>query len=355
MNKQKKSSFRSKVVSLFVLIFVFNALVVGQASAYEQVPTAGVAVNGEMVDGIDPIKLNGEYYVPLINMAKILGYNHIQFESNTKTYEMTDGSTVVRTTMGGTRARRGDEFMNIDAPRWLNETAYVSLDAASALFNSYIYFKAENGSVQVEKPAQKYEVHAGDSLWRIAQAHHTTIQAIKDANNLTSNIIYPGQLLKLPARDKVKETEPVKEKQPVEVKDPAPTKDIRTQILNEAQQYIGAGYKFGATLNEAPNLFDCSSYTQFVFGNLGIQLPRTSREQAQLGTTVSLNNLQPGDLVFFTNHDLYSDGRVGHLGIYMGNGDMIHASSSRGVHIATNFMDINYWKNNYVFSKRIID
>ncbi|MDQ0255788.1 peptidoglycan endopeptidase LytE [Evansella vedderi] len=342
-------------VSLFVLIFSTQSIFTDTVSAYENVPTAGVAINGKMVDGIDPIKIGGDYFVPLTHLARILGYNHIQFEKQTKTYELTDGSTVVRTTMGGTRARRGDEFININPPRWINETGYVPLDAAGALFNANIYFKPENGSIQIEKPASKYLVQHGDSLWRIAEAHHTTVDALRRVNELGSNVIYPGQYLKLPPREQMKETEPAKEHRPVEENNPAPAADVRNSIIAEAQKYIGAGYKFGATLDEAPNLFDCSSYTMHVFAQNGIQLPRTSREQAALGTTVSLDNLLPGDLVFFSTPDLYSDGRVGHLGIYMGNGDMIHASSSRGVHISENFMSIGYWQENYLFSKRVID
>ena len=103
---------------------------------------------------------------------------------------------------------------------------------------------------------------------------------------------------------------------------------LRNKIISEAQKYLGAGYKFGATLNEAPNLFDCSSYTQFVFGKNGIQLPRTSRDQAALGTAVT--NFKKGDLLFFTTNDL------------------------KGVSIVTNVMNNSYWSKNYLFAKRII-
>lgn len=355
MNSPIQKGLRIIFVSFFVVILSTTSLFTANVNAYESIPTAGVSINGKMVDGINPIRLNGQYYVPLTHLAKILGYNHIQFENGTKTYEMTDGSTVVRTTMGGSKARRGNELININPPRWINETAYVPLDGAGPLFNIHIYFKPENGSIQIQKPAQQYQVRRGDSLWLIAQAHHTTVDALKRTNSLGSNVIYPGQILKLPPSTEMKEMEPAKEHRKVEESNPAPASNIRNNIIAEAQQYIGAGYKFGATLNDAPNLFDCSSYTMHVFAQHGIQLPRTSREQAALGTTVSLNNLLPGDLVFFSTPDLYSDGRVGHLGIYMGNGDMIHASSSRGVHIAENFMNIGYWQENYLFSKRIIE
>ncbi|SDZ58744.1 peptidoglycan endopeptidase LytE [Evansella caseinilytica] len=353
MEKRNILSLRVFFVCLLAMLMMIQGVAAAPAKAYERVPTAGVAINGKMVNGIDPIRLDGHYYVPFTELARILGYNDIRFESQTKTYQVTDGSTVVRTTMGGTLARRGNEYINVQPPRWINETAYVPLNGASALFNANIYFKPENGSVQIEKPATKYRIQPGDTLSQIAKSHHTTVQALKSANQLTGDLIYAGQLLKLPPSGQAKEMEPIDEHRRVEETNPAPAADLRNSIVAEAKKYLGAGYKFGATLNEAPNLFDCSSYTMHVFAQHGISLPRTSREQAALGTTVT--SFQPGDLVFFTTPDLYSDGRVGHLGIYIGNGDMIHASSSRGVHIAENFMNIGYWKDNYLFAKRVIE
>lgn len=199
MKKQMVKAIRGLFVSILLFSILFQANIM-HVSAYEEVPTAGVAINGKMVDGINPIKLNGTYYLPLIYIAKILGYNDIRFESKTKTYEITDGSTVVRVTMGGNRARKGNEYINVEPPRWINETAYTSLAATSALFNSFIYFKPENGSIQVERPATRYRIQKGDTLWLISKSHHTTVSALKKENNLTSNIIYPGHVIKLQKR-----------------------------------------------------------------------------------------------------------------------------------------------------------
>lgn len=340
---------------LAIIVFIFGVITSGALSTsaqVEQVPTAGIAINGKIVNGIKPIIIDGVYYLPFVQLAKILGYNSIKFEEKTLTYEVTDGSTAIRTTMGGTQAKKGNEYVNIKAPRWINNTAYISLHAGGALFNTYITFNKSNGSIQVQKPAQQYVVHSGDSLWNISRLHHTTVDELKKANNLTSNIIKDGQILKLPDGGTPKEMEPVKEHEPVKNNNQTSVAAQRQKVLEVAKKYIGAGYKFGATLAEAPKLFDCSSYTQLVFQQVGISIPRVSRDQASKGTTVT--NLQAGDLMFFTIKDSYSDGRVAHVGIYMGDGSMIHASTSLGVAITKNVMQNSYWSKNYLFSKRVI-
>lgn len=355
MDKEFKMSKQKllRIIAMFVFMFAF--MFNGTMATYAKVvyvPQAGIAINGKMVNAINPIKVDGVYYLPFVQLAKILGYNYIKFEKGTLTYEVTDGSTDIRVTMGGTRAKKGNEYINIKPPRWINETAYVSLHAAGALFNSYITFQKTNGSIQIQKPAQQYVVHSGDTLYNISRIHHLTVNELKKVNKLSSNRIFDGQVLKLPSSTEQKEMEPVKEHKPVKNTNPSKVAVQRQNIIKEAKKYIGAGYKFGATLAEAPKLFDCSSYTQLIFQNNGIKMPRVSRDQASIGNAVT--SLQVGDLMFFTLKDSYSDGRVAHVGIYMGDGNMIHASSSKGVIITKSVLQNPYWSKNYLFSKRVI-
>jgi cell wall-associated NlpC family hydrolase len=93
-------------------------------------------------------------------------------------------------------------------------------------------------------------------------------------------------------------------------------------IVAEAQKYIGVPYLWGGT--DPSKGLDCSGFTQLVYGNLGVDLPRTSSQQATAGTPVaSVADARPGDLVFFD----YSSSRAGidHVGIYLGDGKMIAA------------------------------
>lgn len=349
--KHLRKIFRTILITILMIALSFIGNHATNAQV-QQVPTAKLAINGKAVNGINPIKIDGVYYLPLVPLAKSLGYNSIKFEKKTLTYQITDGSTTLRTTMGGSKAKKGNEYVNIKPPRWIHNTAYVSLHGGGALFNAYITFQPQNGSIQVQRPAQKYIAHTGDSLYNISRIHHVTIPELKAANKLASDIVKDGQVFVIPPRDQAKEMEPAKEKKPVKNTNHMTVATQRQKVISQAKLYIGASYKFGASLADAPKYFDCSSYTQLVFGKNGITLPRVSRDQASRGTAIS--RLEAGDLMFFTQKDIYSDGRVGHVGIYMGDGSMIHASSSKGVSITKNVLQNPYWKQNYLYSKRVI-
>lgn len=107
---------------------------------------------------------------------------------------------------------------------------------------------------------------------------------------------------------------------PVAVTAPAadPAAAVRASAVQVALSKIGSPYRWGGT---GPSSFDCSGLVSWAFAQAGVQVPRTSRAQAQTGAPVSRANLQPGDLVFF-----YSP--VRHVGIYIGNGQMVHSSTS---------------------------
>ena len=94
---------------------------------------------------------------------------------------------------------------------------------------------------------------------------------------------------------------------------------VRTSAMKKALGKIGAKYRYGAT---GPNAFDCSGLVNWAYRSSGKSLPRTSKAMSRVGTPVSKSALQPGDLVFFY-------GGPSHVGIYIGNGKVVHASNPR--------------------------
>lgn len=121
---------------------------------------------------------------------------------------------------------------------------------------------------------------------------------------------------------------------------------LANQIIANAKKHLGTPYLWGGT---SPKGFDCSGLVQYVFQQSGIQLPRTTDQQVKLGTYVSKANLKPGDLVFLQN--TYRQG-VSHVGIYIGDGQMIHASSSKGVVISN--LSTSYYTQHYHSARRVL-
>lgn len=123
--------------------------------------------------------------------------------------------------------------------------------------------------------------------------------------------------------------------------------DMRSALCSLAVQYIGRPYVLGGN---GPWGFDCSGYTKFLYAKLGIDLDRNQNEQLHDGLIVAKEDMQPGDLVFFQGTTGY--GAVSsHVGMYIGNGQMIHAGS-QGIAIVS--LDQAYFVEHYLCSRRII-
>jgi peptidoglycan DL-endopeptidase CwlO len=119
-----------------------------------------------------------------------------------------------------------------------------------------------------------------------------------------------------------------------------------SSIVNRAFQYLGTPYVYGAN---GPRAFDCSGFTKYVYASFGISIPRTSQQQSKFGLGVTRSNLRPGDLVFF-NTDSYAS----HVGIYIGGGQFIHASSgSRKVTVSE--LGSNYYNGRFIGGRRVVN
>ncbi len=117
-------------------------------------------------------------------------------------------------------------------------------------------------------------------------------------------------------------------------------------IAQFSKKYQGVPYVFGGT---TPSGFDCSGFVRYVYSHYGVTLPRTAESQYAVGKAVAKSNLQPGDMVFFSN--TYKAG-ISHAGIYIGANQFISAES-KGV--AINTLSNTYWGPKYTGARRIIE
>jgi cell wall-associated NlpC family hydrolase len=236
-----------------------------------------------------------------------------------------------------------------------------------------------------------YSVRPGDTLAKIAARHNIKVLEIVTANPALGGKteVSEGMVLVLPVEEEPAIEEPAAEAAEPDAEPPAPTMiriEGRPEHLNKivgsdgkvlvvpdyrgsragdphgqqlasrrgrlimgvtstARRFLGVPYSMGGTTSRA---FDCSGFVMRVFLIHGIQLPRTCDVQWQKGRPVPRGKEEPGDLVFF---ETYLPG-PSHVGIYLGNGNFIHASSSRGVTISS--LKETYYRARYLGARRVL-
>lgn len=233
---------------------------------------------------------------------------------------------------------------------------------------------AVGSSVKGKANASTYKVRKGDSIARIAKKTGVSVAELKRLNSLTKKKLKPGQVLALKDAETETESRPQVAKKaelrykdlfnekdyeqslaeltesdlnkPVELNKNLELKADTTKMLRTtAYGFLGTRYRFGG---ETRSGIDCSSFVQKVFRELAVPLPRTAREQFEIGHEVAPGDLQKGDLIFFRTYASYPS----HVGIYLGNNRMIHASS-RDRRVVISPMNTSYYRARFIGAKRM--
>lgn len=169
-----------------------------------------------------------------------------------------------------------------------------------------------------------HTVVSGDTVWKLAQRYDSTVSAIIVVNGLDAQaLIHVGEVLTIPQGEASVSATPTAAPERVTAsaslsatpsEEPSATTTSSNTVLDIAHRYIGTPYVWGGS---TPAGFDCSGFTQYVYAQAGISIPRTSAAQRNAGTQVAASQAQPGDLVWWP----------GHVGIYVGDGQYIAAFS----------------------------
>jgi uncharacterized protein YgiM (DUF1202 family) len=120
------------------------------------------------------------------------------------------------------------------------------------------------------------------------------------------------------------------------------------RLVAEAKKYLGVSYVYGGT---SPSGFDCSGFLYYVYRQCGYSITRTATSQNSDGVYVSRDNLQPGDIIIFYNSAMTA---IGHAGMYIGNGQFIHASSGSGK-VVISELSATYYNTHYYSARRIVN
>lgn len=121
---------------------------------------------------------------------------------------------------------------------------------------------------------------------------------------------------------------------------------IRQSVVVDALGQIGRPYRYGGS---TPDGFDCSGLVQYVFAQAGVTLPRSSREQHELGREIDLDDAEPGDLLFYS----FAGRRVDHVAIYLGDGQAVHAPA-RGRQVIVAPVAQKYWMQKFVGARDVL-
>ena len=196
----------------------------------------------------------------------------------------------------------------------------------------YLRIPAASAQHPAKSEPRWYTVKRGDSLWLLAKHHGTSQRSLASLNGLGSEArLRVGQRLRLPGGEKLQAR-------------PAPAAPKPT-LVETALKYRGVRYRYGGITTRG---MDCSGLVSRVLNSHGIAAPHNSRALYRLGKSVARKDLRSGDLVFFNTR-----GRgISHVGIYIGDGKFVHASSGKGS-VRVDRLDEGYYARRYVGARRV--
>lgn len=321
-----------------ILFTSFN----GSASAHEKLYT--------VQSGDSLWKLSSTYNVAINDIQKWNNLSSSTIYVNQKLsvlapHSDTNNTTSVSTSSSAYVVKSGDTLWGISKSYGMSVSGLKSLNGlqSNTIFPGQRLkvsgIVATTATASPASSSSTYTVRSGDNLSTIAARHNVSLSHLKSINNLSSDLIYPGQVLKLSGSSSTIVATNVSTASTPVMATYGSTSKVDS-LIAESKKYIGVPYVWAGS---SPAGFDCSGFLNYAYGKVGISIPRTV--SSIWDATKSVSTPRAGDLVFF---ETYKTG-PSHAGIYLGNGKFIHAGSSRGVEISE--MDNSYWKPRYLGAK----
>lgn len=300
-------------------------------------------------DAVIPIKvINNVNYVAANELIQTLKF-HSDWEDSNQKLLIGDNDANFEVTMNSTKAMKDGSEIHVSQP-FIKEgdSAYLPVTALSDLFQEDMAYEVQNGQLLIHAaPVAPIE--------REDDADPRGNTAELDFNDDPTDP-FKGE------GTGMKQASMQQNENDLEVWSPANYEEVTpvlknidiNAVINKGKQYLGVKYKFGTGPYPQTGKFDCSTFTQYVFGKYGVKLPRLARQQAEQGQLVSRTSLRKGDLMFFYVPGRFKTNKtIGHVGIYIGNMQMLHASPAPKDGVQVSNIDKAYWKSTFLRAKRI--
>lgn len=297
---------------------------------------------------INLVTYNGVKYVSIAALVNVLEYRTL-WDAASQTLSIGDIDVFYKLTANSTQAEKEESPLQLSqAPILIGGQMHATLDVIVDLFQEDMHYKVEGDTLIVHGTPLEPGMEDMD-LSEEAQVNvsffeddpNDPFKGGDDGTELNTNSVNSIHTLNANANDN-------------DIAIPTALRNIDINaLIRESRRYMRVPYEFGAGPYPQTKKFDCSSYTQYVFGKFGVRLNRTARAQARQGTPVSRKLLRKGDLLFFSVPGRFKSNKtVGHVGIYIGNGKMINTySNKKGVHIAE--VNKGYWYKKYLKTRRV--
>jgi cell wall-associated NlpC family hydrolase len=295
---------------------------------------------------IPVVHFGGKSYVSARALVDTLEYES-QWNEAENTFQIGDTDVVYELTVGSTKAWIGEEEIELAAAPVIHEQqTYLPVSVIEDVFGTDMSYELSGNELSILRTTDALEPFDEDV---VLNENTEQLDFSDDPDDPFKDEEDETVMGKASVADETG-MDPLNE-QAV----PAALKNINlNSVIVTARHYLGVKYKFGAGAYSKTRRFDCSSFTRFIYGKYRVKLPRTARSQAKQGRSVSRTKLRKGDLLYFYVPGRFkSNKKVGHVGIYMGNMKMIHASPipKNGVQITN--INKAYWKKTFIRAKRV--
>lgn len=281
----------------------------------------------------------GKQYVAVGTLVKLLEFQQQEWDSNSNRYFIGDIDVLYEVTANSkTAMKEGDLLLLSDVPAMINGQLHMSVTDITEMFQEEMNYSVSTTGLTLI-PSSTETVN--DENITNGEGTADPLSFEDDPNDpfvgdeidqaVMGALVSPD----IPASYRLKNIN-------------------MNRLISTGRKYLGVRYKFGAAPYPRSKRFDCSSYTQYVFGKLGVKLPRNSRQQFRVGHKISRKNLRKGDLMFFYVPGRFrSNKTVGHVGIYMGNGRMIDSLNAPKNGVQIRSINKPHWKKTYLGTRRV--